>query len=769
MNLKDSHLGSLIAGLAFCLLVLIGCGGGSGGTSNGGSSSTSQNIVVTVNPPAGFTGFIGTTQTIQFAVNVTGGTNQSVTWAVNNVAGGNATVGTVNASGLYTAPNQIPNPQKVTVTATSQADTTKSGNVTVFISRIPPSGTWRRTGPLGGNITVLAEDVSHPGTAYAGTDLGNLGAFWKTTNFGQTWMPFITNSPLDISESFDIAVPASGNGSVIYICTDAFAVSEDGGATWKQVATPAKVRGMAVNPQDRSVIYLSAPGSGVLKSQDGGTTWTLLSGSPIITAGSATAVLHNPIQVDPAQSSTVYYGTDHGMFVSHDNGSTWAPTTTGFASGDTAIRDVAGDPANTGTTFALAGDPNSTVVSLYETSDHGASWVSLATGLDGERVVPDTANTSIIYLSGLQTHAVYKSTDGGHTFAPSDSGMPSGGSGGGILLGGPTGTLLLFAAQPNNLLSTVGGLGIFRSADGAQSWSFSSAGLSAWQGLAVAFDPQQPATVYLATSQAVFKSTDSGLSWTAIKAAGSLAIAVDPFQSSHLLAELGNQGLFESHDGGTTWAAVTNLPPIPNGGDAIITGITFNPKVQGTIFISTQGTGNVGVLRSTDGGATYTIANNGLTSTHAASIVVANPQTPSMLFVGTLNGLFKSTDNGDSWTLSNPAGISVISFDANVTPPTIYINNAKSTDLGATWTPLPGAGTILTDPSAPNSIFSIGTNGPQWSPDGGTTFFPLTSGLGQSNIFFGFAGQGIALAPSKPQVLFSGSLTNSLLRLAVGP
>jgi len=319
---------------------------------------------------------------------VSGTTNQNVTWAVNGASGGNASVGTVSTAGLYTAPSQIPNPQKITVAATSQADSTRSASATLTISRIPPSGTWQRTGPDGGTATVLAEDVSHPGTAYAGTDLGNLGALWKTIDFGQTWAPLVTNSLLDQAAAFDIAVPVSGGGNIIYICGGAFAFSQDGGTTWKQVTTPARTRGMAVTPQDQSIIYLSAPGSGVLKSQDTGTTWALLSGSPVITAGSPTAVLHNPIQVDLTQSNTVYYGTDHGMFVSNDGGATWAQSTTGFAAGDTAIRDLATDQASTGIVFALAGLATSTVASLYQSTDHGSSWTLLSSALDGERVIP---------------------------------------------------------------------------------------------------------------------------------------------------------------------------------------------------------------------------------------------------------------------------------------------------------------------------------------------------------------------------------------------
>jgi hypothetical protein len=112
------------------------------------------------------------------------------------------------------------------------------------------------------------------------------------------------------------------------------------------------------------------------------------------------------------------------------------------------------------------------------------------------------------------------------------------------------------------------------------------------------------------------------------------------------------------------------LPAVPNGGTAVITGITFHPKISGTISLSTQGSGNVGVVRSTDGGASYTITNNGLTSTQVTE-VATNPQTPSMLFVATASGVFKSINNGDPWSLSTTLPTGVISFDANVTPPTM--------------------------------------------------------------------------------------------------
>jgi len=65
-----------------------------------------------------------------FSAAVTNTTNTSVMWSVNGVAGGNAAVGLISSAGVYTAPADLPSPAAVQISATSQADTTKSGSAT---------------------------------------------------------------------------------------------------------------------------------------------------------------------------------------------------------------------------------------------------------------------------------------------------------------------------------------------------------------------------------------------------------------------------------------------------------------------------------------------------------------------------------------------------------------------------------------------------------------------------------------------------------------
>jgi uncharacterized repeat protein (TIGR03803 family) len=77
---------------------------------------------------------------LQFMATVTGTSNQAVNWSVNTINRGNSTVGTINAQGLYTAPATVPIGGTVTVTATSQVNTSASASETITICPPPCCG-----------------------------------------------------------------------------------------------------------------------------------------------------------------------------------------------------------------------------------------------------------------------------------------------------------------------------------------------------------------------------------------------------------------------------------------------------------------------------------------------------------------------------------------------------------------------------------------------------------------------------------------------------
>jgi hypothetical protein len=102
-------------------LTCLGCGGGPSS-----SNPPPQSVTVAVSS-ASSTVLLGST--VQFSATVTGSSNTLVNWSVSGTG-----VGSINTSGLYTAPADLPKPATVTVTATSQADPTKSSTATVTIT-----------------------------------------------------------------------------------------------------------------------------------------------------------------------------------------------------------------------------------------------------------------------------------------------------------------------------------------------------------------------------------------------------------------------------------------------------------------------------------------------------------------------------------------------------------------------------------------------------------------------------------------------------------
>ncbi len=69
----------------------------------------------------------------QFSAIISGSVSSAVTWSVNGIVGGNLTLGQIDGTGYYLAPNAVPSPAAVTITATSEADSTQSANTSVTI------------------------------------------------------------------------------------------------------------------------------------------------------------------------------------------------------------------------------------------------------------------------------------------------------------------------------------------------------------------------------------------------------------------------------------------------------------------------------------------------------------------------------------------------------------------------------------------------------------------------------------------------------------
>jgi len=151
-----------LTGVLILVLALTGCGGG-----NSSSSTPPGAVSVTLNQTAVS---VSLSQTLTFTATVSNTSNTAVTWALSGV-------GTLDSNGDYTAPDDLPGNTTATVTATSQADTTKSASATVTITSnqvvtVSPSNQTLQVGKqqqFTAKVTGSSKDTSVTWSATAGT------------------------------------------------------------------------------------------------------------------------------------------------------------------------------------------------------------------------------------------------------------------------------------------------------------------------------------------------------------------------------------------------------------------------------------------------------------------------------------------------------------------------------------------------------------------------------------------------------------------------
>jgi peptidoglycan/xylan/chitin deacetylase (PgdA/CDA1 family) len=147
-----------------------------GGTSN--ATNLTVVVVVAVSPS---TQTLQVTQTQPFTATVTGSTNQAVTWSVNDVAGGSATLGTIDASGLYTAPAIPPSPNVVTVKAASVVGPTRTASASVTI--VNPAPTLTSISPPAVDAGSPDTTITVNGTGFAQQSMVEVDGTPVTTTF----------------------------------------------------------------------------------------------------------------------------------------------------------------------------------------------------------------------------------------------------------------------------------------------------------------------------------------------------------------------------------------------------------------------------------------------------------------------------------------------------------------------------------------------------------------------------------------------------------
>lgn len=193
-------------------------------------------------------------------------------------------------------------------------------------------------------------------------------------------------------------------------------------------------------------------------------------------------------------------------------------------------------------------------------------------------------------------------------------------------------------------------------------------------------------------------------------------LAVDPVTPANIYVASYDAGVFKSTDAGTTW---TNLNP----------GLTYthlqciciSPSSPSVLYVGTDSLGgsNSGVYKTTNGGLNWTFASGGITAERSIQTIAVHPTNPNIVWCGVFNGLatstvglWKSTDGGTTWVVSNSGmtNFNILSLAVNPLNPNVVY-----------------AGSSLILPASTGPVSAYRSN------NGGSTWITIVNGLPQTS------------------------------------
>ncbi len=635
---------------------------------------------------------------------------------------------------------------------------------------------------------VLVDDDTIYVTTF-GPDLHG-GKIYKSADSGSTWTDISGTLPRAV---LDVAVDQT-NRDILYLTLHPHGANKsiDGGKTWIELENFPNIGAydIEVDPVDSTVLYACGAGgfgvpawcqepegytfnygSGVYKSTDSGLTWSKI----LDTSNECRA-----IRIHPNDHNVLFAAAmDDGLQISTDGGHSWTSHNAGLGTNVLTSCAVSKERIYVG----------SQGCGVYSGKVDKDNWSVVWQPALSNKPVPevyslvigvDPMNSNRIFV-GACPGGLYRSDDGGATFYDKNFLTPSVISDDPLLRGFYT-----FSLNPNNTNEVwVGtwGKGLYKSYDGmdfgigAHGKPFSMRwwamidmmkGFNVGASIAdmkiygthinqIAIDPKPPHTVYVATEEGVFKTSDDGATWIDFNKGldtpqiRTIAITAD---GRLLCGSLGYE-LYYYDDSNEKWMQMNAFGDFSGSqNDRPIyqyTSLLFHPLEPDVIHF---GTSRAGIYKSVDGGQRWRESNVGWAN-DGALYLVFHPENPDIIYAGTYNGISRSMDGGAHWEKLNQGWpkeqwVFSIAFDP-VDPNVIYTCSKnggasiesfhgtvmKSTDGGSSWFSIDNGLNldqefykILVDKNDPDTLYlATQKEGVFISRNGGDSWLPWNEGL----------------------------------------
>lgn len=481
------------------------------------------------------------------------------------------------------------------------------------------------------------------------------------------------------------------------------------------------VTAVAIHPLNPLVAWALTADRGPFKSTDGGVHWTYAGGIEGWEAGAEGLV------VDPQNADRVWvWGHELGLRRTTNGGSAWSQLILW------GVESLAMDATTPNTLFAVTGG------AVQRSLNGGDTWTAVddpgkkyKTGATPRRIVADPVTHHVIYAAGT---GVYRSVNGGDDWTRLDGGDMFEQILGDRMAVAATTPRTLWVFDIYNLLR--------RSLDDGQTWTIVATPTTDADVGVVTVDPAHPGTLFLGGNTrdvwgnpsrgGLWKTTDNGSTWAGLATKVCQGLAIHP-NSTELLLGTVPEGVLRSTNGGNSWT-------VSNAGltNTRVECLAADPSGSGSLLAGVQG---AGVLRSPDGSSGWAALGGGPSDLR---LIVVEAAPTGALYAGTDGGgVFRRDAGGGSWSAASSGlvylGVNAIAVDPfdvshlwNGTCRMEFVfftgGAAVTTDGALNWAPrfIGPTWDLAFDPFTEGTVYACTTNGFMVTVDGGDSWLPTS-------------------------------------------